>query len=48
MFAIQFSEDGKTKPVWDVLYSGHHGYDPYEVKEMRTIMFATGPGNHLD
>lgn len=40
----QFPKQGKTKPVWDVIYSGHHGYDPYNTKEMRTIMFARGPG----
>ncbi len=25
-------------------FSGHHGYDPYDVEEMRTIMYARGPG----
>jgi len=40
----KFSKSGKTKPVWDVIYSGHHGYDPYHTKEMRTIMYARGPG----
>lgn len=43
-FVTQFPKQGKTKPVWDVIYSGHHGYDPYNTKEMRTIMFARGPG----
>ena len=41
--SLQFSKIGKTKPVADVLYPGHHGYDPLNVKEMRTIMYATGP-----
>jgi hypothetical protein len=44
LFDRQFPKQGKTKPVWDVIYSGHHGYDPYNTKEMRTIMFARGPG----
>ncbi|RWS22215.1 ectonucleotide pyrophosphatase/phosphodiesterase family member 6-like isoform X4, partial [Leptotrombidium deliense] len=43
-FVRGFSSGGKTKPVWDVLYTGHHGYDPYEVDQMRTIMYAVGPG----
>jgi hypothetical protein len=43
-FLRGFSKQGKTKPVWDVIYSGHHGYDPYNTKEMRTIMYARGPG----
>jgi hypothetical protein len=43
-FVRGFSKQGLTKPVWDVIYSGHHGYDPYDVKEMRTIMYARGPG----
>ena len=41
---LQLPKQGKTKPVWDVIYTGHHGYDPYNTKEMRTIMFARGPG----
>lgn len=40
---FQFSKRGKTKPIPDVLYPGHHGYDPVKVEKMRTIMFATGP-----
>lgn len=44
MIGVQFPKQGKTKPVWDVIYSGHHGYDPFSVKEMRTIMYARGPG----
>ena len=43
-FLRGFSKSGKTKPVWDVIYTGHHGYDPYATKEMRTIMYARGPG----
>lgn len=43
-FLRGFSKGGKTKPVWDVIYSGHHGYDPFNTKEMRTIMYARGPG----
>lgn len=43
-FLRGFSKNGKTKPVWDVVYTGHHGYDPYNTKEMRTIMYARGPG----
>lgn len=43
-FLRGFPESGKTKPVWDVIYTGHHGYDPYLTKEMRTIMYARGPG----
>ena len=44
LLLFQFSQQGRTKPVWDVIYSGHHGYDPYNTKEMRTIMYARGPG----
>uniref|UniRef100_T1K1S1 glycerophosphocholine cholinephosphodiesterase n=1 Tax=Tetranychus urticae TaxID=32264 RepID=T1K1S1_TETUR len=43
-FVRGFTDYGKTKPLPDIVYSGHHGYDPYAVKEMRTIMLATGPG----
>jgi len=43
-FLRGFPKGGKTKPVWDVIYSGHHGYDPFNTKEMRTIMYARGPG----
>ena len=43
-FLRGFPNSGKTKPVWDVIYKGHHGYDPYATEEMRTIMFARGPG----
>ncbi|XP_074603685.1 glycerophosphocholine cholinephosphodiesterase ENPP6-like [Brevipalpus obovatus] len=41
-FLEGFSSHGKTRPISDVLYPGHHGYDPYDVKEMRTIFYATG------
>ncbi|RWS11085.1 AP-3 complex subunit sigma-like protein, partial [Dinothrombium tinctorium] len=41
-FVRGFSDSLTTKPVWDVMYPGHHGYDPYKVQQMRTIMFGMG------
>lgn len=42
-FIRGFRNDDKTKPTWDVIYKGHHGYDPYTTDEMKTIMFGSGP-----
>lgn len=43
VFASKFKTSGKTIPVWDMIYTGHHGYDPYSVEEMRAFMYAFGP-----
>lgn len=42
-FIRGFSDGSKTLPHWDVVYKGHHGYDPYFVNEMKTIMYGLGP-----
>lgn len=40
---MQLRGAGKTIPAWDIIYTGHHGYNPYATEEMRAIMFAYGP-----
>ena len=50
-FIRGFKSGDKTKPTWDVIYKGHHGYDSYKVDEMKTLMYASGPKlkrNHLN
>lgn len=50
-FIRGFKSGDKTKPHWDVIYKGHHGYDSYKIDEMKTLMYASGPKlkrNHLN
>ncbi|GIZ04901.1 hypothetical protein CEXT_757551 [Caerostris extrusa] len=37
------SDPKKMKPFAERIFKGYHGYDPYQVKNMRTIFYARGP-----
>ncbi|KAG8192419.1 hypothetical protein JTE90_017953 [Oedothorax gibbosus] len=37
------SDPKKMKPYAERIFKGYHGYDPYKVKDMRTIFYARGP-----
>ncbi|GFS66655.1 hypothetical protein TNCV_229251 [Trichonephila clavipes] len=37
------SDPKKMKPFAERIFKGYHGYDPYKVKDMRTIFYARGP-----
>ncbi|XP_054721389.1 glycerophosphocholine cholinephosphodiesterase ENPP6-like [Uloborus diversus] len=37
------SDPRRMKPFAERIFKGYHGYDPYKVKDMRTIFYARGP-----
>ncbi|CAL1267085.1 unnamed protein product [Larinioides sclopetarius] len=37
------SDPKRMKPFAERIFKGYHGYDPYQVKDMRTIFYARGP-----
>ncbi|XP_042900836.2 glycerophosphocholine cholinephosphodiesterase ENPP6-like [Parasteatoda tepidariorum] len=37
------SNPRKMKPFAERIFKGYHGYDPYKVRDMRTIFYARGP-----
>lgn len=43
---MQLDIPGKSIPTGSSISPGNHGYDPYEVPDMRGIFFARGPSKY--